>query len=72
MQRRSNSAAVRRLEFAVAELEVVGEIAKREGDAVLLKQVYTLTDRVRDCINGMSKGNQHTVNPKLPKRLEVG
>jgi hypothetical protein len=65
MQRRSKSAAVRRLEFAVAELEVVGEIAKREGDAILLEQLYTLTDRVRDCINGMSKGNQRAVCPCL-------
>ncbi len=65
MQRRPKSAAMRRLEFAVAELEVVGEIAKREGDAILLEQLCTLTDRVRDCINGMSKDNQQAVCPCL-------
>jgi hypothetical protein len=50
--------AVRRLEFAAAELDVVGEIAEREGDVALLEQLYALTDRVRDCINGVSNGNK--------------
>jgi hypothetical protein len=29
-----------RLQFAAAELEVVGEIAKREGDAALMEQLF--------------------------------
>jgi hypothetical protein len=58
MRRESKDAIVQRLEFAVAELEVVGEIAEREGDAALREQLRALTDRVRDCINGLSNGNR--------------
>lgn len=58
MRRESKHAVVQRLEFAVAELEVVGEIAKREGDPALLEQLYALTDRMRDCISCVSNGNR--------------
>jgi hypothetical protein len=46
MQRSSRDAIVQRLQFAAAELEVVGEIAKWEGETAL-----------RDCINRVANGN---------------
>lgn len=58
MQCRSKSAVVRRLEFAVTELEVIGEIANREGDTVMLEQLHSLTERIRDCISSVSNGNR--------------
>jgi hypothetical protein len=56
MHRSSRAAVVQRLRFAAAELEVVGKIAEREGDAALLEQLRALMKRVRDCINGVSGG----------------
>lgn len=58
MRRELKNAIVQRLEFAVAELEVVSEIAKRDGDAALREQLCSLTDRVKDCINAVSNGNK--------------
>lgn len=63
MRRESRDAVVQRLEFAVAELEVVGEIAKREGDLLLLEQLYALTERMRDCISGVSNGKKSGLFP---------
>jgi len=57
MRPESKHAVVQRLEFAAAELEVVSEIAKRDGDCALLEQLDALTDRVRDCIRAVSNGN---------------
>jgi hypothetical protein len=56
-------AVVQRLEFAAAELEVVSEIAKRDGDLALLQQLHALTDRVRDCIRGVSLGHKSGLFP---------
>jgi hypothetical protein len=58
MQCQFKSVAVRRLQFAAAELEVVSEIAKRDGDAALREHLCSLTDRVKDCINAVSNGNK--------------
>jgi hypothetical protein len=58
MRPESKQAVVQRLEFAAAELEVVSEIAKREGDPALLKQLQALTERMRDCISCVSNGNK--------------
>jgi len=57
MRRESEHAVVQRLKYAVAELEVVGEIASREEDTVLLEQLHTLTERVRKCINAVLYGS---------------
>ena len=56
MRRESKHAVVQRLKYAVAELEVVGEIAQREADPALLEQLHTLTERVRECINAVLYG----------------
>jgi len=65
MRRESKHAVVQRLKYAVAELEVVGEIAKREADPALLEQLYALTERIRDCISGVSNGNTRAVCPNI-------
>ncbi len=57
MQCRSKAAVVKRLEFAMAELEVIGGIADCEGEPVLLEQLQTLTERVRECINAVLNGS---------------
>ncbi len=51
MQRQSRNAVVKRLQFAVAELEVISGIANSEGEPVLLEQLHALTERVRECIS---------------------
>ena len=56
MQCQFKSAAVRRLQFAAAELEVVGSVAEQVGDAALLKELGILTDRVRQCIDELTRG----------------
>lgn len=65
MRHESKHAVVQRLTFAVAELDVVGEIANPEEDAVLLEQLHTLTERVRDCIRFVS--NDSNKRPSLPE-----
>ena len=65
MRRESKHAVVQRLTFAVAELDMVGEIANRDQDAVLLEQLHTLTERVRDCIRFVSNGGNR--RPSLPE-----
>lgn len=54
MQRECREEVVRRLQFAMAELEVISGIADRGGEAVLLQQFHTLKERVRDCINALN------------------
>jgi hypothetical protein len=44
MRPESKHAVVQRVEFAAAELEVVSEIAKQDGDRALLKQLHALTE----------------------------
>ena len=51
-------AVMQRLQFAAAELEVVGEIAEREGDAALLEQLCVLMKQVKDCISRVSNGSK--------------
>ena len=57
MRRESKHAVARRLQFAAAELEVIGDIVHREGDTVLREQLRSLTERIRDCI-GLCLGRQ--------------
>jgi hypothetical protein len=68
MQRSSRDAVVQRLQFAAAELEVVGEIAKWEGEAALMEQLRALTKRVRDCINRVASGN---TGGRFPENQDV-
>lgn len=51
MQGQSKDAVLKRLEFAMAELEVISRIADSEGEPVLLEQLHALTERVRECIS---------------------
>jgi len=50
MQPDSKDAILERLQFAVAELEVISGIAEWERDSDLLAQVHTLIEGVRECI----------------------
>jgi len=50
MQRQSKDAVVKRLQFAMAELEVVSGIPGCEGEALLMQQLHALTEGVRECI----------------------
>ena len=50
MRRESRGVVVRRLQFAVAELEVISRIAESEGERVLVEELHALTERVRECI----------------------
>lgn len=65
MRRESKHAVVRRLQFAAAELEVIGDIVHREGDTVLREQLRSLTERIRDCIGSVSDGNKSGLRPVL-------
>ena len=56
MQSKSKDAVVQRLQFAAAELEVIGGIADCEGDKVLLEKLHTLNERMQDCIRHVSGG----------------
>jgi hypothetical protein len=58
MERRSKNAVVRRLEFAVAELEVISQIASLEGDTVMVDQLGSLTEGIRGCIRSVSNGHE--------------
>jgi len=57
MQRQSKDAVVKRLQFAMAELEVINGIPGCDGKPVLMQQLHGLTDGVRECIAIVS---QHT------------
>ena len=56
MRREFKDAVVKRLQFAVAELEVVSGIADSEGEAVLHEQLHALSERVRECIDVVLHG----------------
>ncbi len=58
MQRQSKDAVVKRLQFAMAEVEVISGIADSEGEPVLLKQLHTLTQGVRECISSVLHGSK--------------
>jgi len=56
MQSTTREAVLRRLQFAVAELEVVMGIADSEGESALLEETRALAERVRECIDAVSQG----------------
>jgi len=60
LQRESRDAVVRRLQFAQAELEVSSGIAVSEGERVLVEQLHTLAEGVRECIATVLNGGQNT------------
>jgi hypothetical protein len=64
MQSSSRNAMVQRLRFAAAELEVVGEIAKQEGETAVLEELRALTKRVTTCINRVANGNTGSRFPR--------
>jgi len=53
----TKEAVPNRLQFAVAELEVVIGIADSEGEFALLEEVRTLAERVQECIDAVSQGD---------------
>lgn len=64
MQRQSKNAVVKRLQFAMAELEVISGIADGEGEAVVLEQFHhALTERVRECISSVLHGSKAPSSP---------
>ena len=63
MQRQSKNAVVKRLQFAMAELEVISGIADSEGEPGLLEQLQTLTEGVRECISSVLQGGKALSSP---------
>ena len=63
MQREANAAVLRRLQFAMAELEAIGGIADYAGDPALLEQIHALIEGVRGCINSLLKSSQAPSSP---------
>jgi hypothetical protein len=57
MQSDAREAVLVRLQFAMAELEVIVGIADAEGEAALLEKTRTLAERMRECIEAVSRGN---------------
>jgi hypothetical protein len=55
---------VQRLRFAAAELEVVGEIAKRERETGVLEELRAITKRVKACINRVANGKTSSRFPR--------
>jgi hypothetical protein len=53
MQRDFKTAVVTRLQFALAELEVVSSLALCHGEPDLEEQIHTLRKRVRECIDAL-------------------
>jgi hypothetical protein len=50
MQRQYKNAVVKRLQFAMAELEVISGIPGCDGEPLLMQQLHALTEGVRECI----------------------
>ena len=50
MERQSKNAVVKRLQFAMAELEVIHGIPGCEEEPVLMQQLHALTEGMRECI----------------------
>ena len=48
---------LRRLQYAVAELEVVMGIADCAGESALREEARLLVGRVRECIDAVSQGD---------------
>jgi len=63
MQGETKAAVVRRLQFAMAELEAISGIAHYVGDPALLEQIRALTEGVRGCINSLLKSCQAPSTP---------
>jgi len=70
MQGETKAALVRRLLFAMAELEAIGGIADYVGDSALLQQIHVLTEGVRGCINSLlNSGEVPVLHPLKTSRL---
>ena len=63
MQGETKAAVVRRLQFAMAELEAIGGIADYAGDPALLQQIRALTEGVRGCINSLLNSGEVPGSP---------
>jgi len=57
MQSNTRDAVLRRLQYAVAELEVVMGIADCAGESALREEARLLVGRVRECIDAVSQGH---------------
>jgi len=53
MLRETKAAVLRRLQFAMAEMEAISGIADYARGPALLEQIHALTEGVRSCINSL-------------------
>ena len=63
VQGETKAAVVRRLRFAMAELEAIGGIDDFAADPALLQQIRALTEGVRGCINSLLKSSEVSGSP---------
>ena len=63
MQRETKAAVVRRLQFAMAELEAISGIDGCAGDAALLQQIRALTEGMRGCISSLLHDSEVSGSP---------
>jgi len=63
MQRETKAAVLRRLRFAMAELEAIGGIADYAEDPPLLERIHALIEGVRGCIKWLRNSSEAPGSP---------